>query len=170
MALMPASVANNYRGQPGEANLTFKKWLQELEKGRRWPKFAICRQTWEKVEPKIFNRRKTRCRRLNCLDTGLIGKKLDNLTILMLKTPQRGRRQLQRGRHWPSYGHKLIFITKNGPLLPRPAWRSSWPSSLKTRLKMSSSGYLKSERNEAVGHETIKSLCPRWKVNKMIWQ
>jgi hypothetical protein len=27
--------------------------------------------------------------------------------------PESGPRQLLRGRHWPPYGHKLIFIIKN---------------------------------------------------------
>jgi hypothetical protein len=97
------------RGQPGEANsmmTTFKKWLQELVKGRRWPKFAICcNLQWTQDAMSSTQ--------LPWYRTGLIGQNLDNLTILMSKTPQRGRRQLQRGQHWPPYGHKLIFITKN---------------------------------------------------------
>jgi hypothetical protein len=61
------------------------------------------------------------------------------LTILLSKTPppgppprpppKEGTPAAAKKSAMAPYGHKLIFIIKNEFMDPRPAWRSSWPSS-----------------------------------------
>jgi hypothetical protein len=92
----------------GQLLTRMKISFQERKKRiHKWPQF------WrfsEKAEFGATNVKKAKPRRSKMISM-LVNSLVDEAS---LETGQRGRRQPQRGRHWPPYGHKLIFITKNG--------------------------------------------------------